>query len=107
MLNLSGRIAVVTGGASGIGAACAEQLEREGAKVARWDVAKMAALPQKLALQGNLDPLALIAGGAALDAAVDATLEAFAPRAHVFNLGHGILPETPIAHVERMLARLR
>ena len=66
-----------------------------------------AALPGNLALQGNLDPLALIAGGAALDAAVDATLEAFAPRAHVFNLGHGILPETPIAHVEQMLARLR
>ena len=64
-------------------------------------------LPARLALQGNLDPLALIAGGAALDAAVDAALEAFAPRAHVFNLGHGILPETPIAHVERMLARVR
>jgi uroporphyrinogen decarboxylase len=66
-----------------------------------------AALPETLALQGNLDPLALIAGGAALDAAVDATLEAFAPRPHVFNLGHGILPETPIAHVEQMLARVR
>ncbi len=64
-------------------------------------------LPERLALQGNLDPLALIAGGAALDAAVDAVLQAFAPRAHIFNLGHGILPETPIAHVERMLARLR
>jgi uroporphyrinogen decarboxylase len=65
-------------------------------------------LPQRLALQGNLDPLALIAGGRALDAAVEETLAAFAgPRAHIFNLGHGILPETPIAHVERMLARLR
>jgi uroporphyrinogen decarboxylase len=64
-------------------------------------------LTGRLALQGNLDPLALIAGGAALDAAVDAALEGFAPRAHIFNLGHGILPETPIAHVERMLARLR
>jgi uroporphyrinogen decarboxylase len=64
-------------------------------------------LPERLALQGNLDPLALIAGGAALDAGVDAVLEGFAPRAHIFNLGHGILPETPIAHVERMLARIR
>jgi uroporphyrinogen decarboxylase len=64
-------------------------------------------LPERLALQGNLDPLALIAGGRALDEAVDAALAAFAPRAHIFNLGHGILPETPIAHVERMLARLR
>jgi uroporphyrinogen decarboxylase len=66
-----------------------------------------AMLPERLALQGNLDPLALIAGGGALDAAVDAALEGFAGRAHIFNLGHGILPETPIAHVERMLARLR
>ena len=65
-------------------------------------------LPKRLVLQGNLDPLALVAGGRALDEAVDATLAAFAaPRAHIFNLGHGILPETPIAHVERMLARLR
>ena len=64
-------------------------------------------LPERLALQGNLDPLALIAGGAALDAAVDAVREGFAGRAHVFNLGHGILPETPLAHVERMMARIR
>jgi uroporphyrinogen decarboxylase len=64
-------------------------------------------LPAPLALQGNLDPLALIAGGAALDQAVDDVREAFEGRAHIFNLGHGILPETPIAHVERMMARLR
>ena len=64
-------------------------------------------LPERLALQGNLDPLALIAGGDALDAAVDAALSGFGARAHIFNLGHGILPETPIAHVERMLARIR
>jgi uroporphyrinogen decarboxylase len=59
------------------------------------------------ALQGNLDPIALIAGGAALDRAVDDILEAMAGRAHIFNLGHGILPETPIAHVEQMLKRIR
>ena len=59
------------------------------------------------ALQGNLDPIALIAGGAALDQAVDNILEAIAGRAHIFNLGHGILPETPIAHVEQMLKRIR
>ncbi len=64
-------------------------------------------LPERLALQGNLDPLALIAGGSALDAAVDAVKAGFAGRAHIFNLGHGILPETPIAHVERMMARIR
>jgi uroporphyrinogen decarboxylase len=58
-------------------------------------------------VQGNLDPLALLAGGAALDRAVDEVLEAFAAKPFIFNLGHGILPETPIAHVERMLARVR
>ncbi|MGC2779321.1 MAG: uroporphyrinogen decarboxylase [Bradyrhizobium sp.] len=58
-------------------------------------------------VQGNLDPLALLAGGEALDRAVDAVLEAFAGGPFIFNLGHGILPETPIAHVERMLARVR
>ena len=61
----------------------------------------------RLPVQGNLDPLALIVGGKALDAAVDAVLEAFAARPFIFNLGHGILPQTPIAHVEQMLARVR
>jgi uroporphyrinogen decarboxylase len=59
------------------------------------------------ALQGNLDPIALIAGGAALDRAVDEILEATSGKPHIFNLGHGILPETPIAHVEQLLGRIR
>jgi uroporphyrinogen decarboxylase len=58
-------------------------------------------------VQGNLDPLALMAGGPALDREVDAVLAAFSGKPFIFNLGHGILPETPIAHVERMLARVR
>ena len=58
-------------------------------------------------VQGNLDPLALLAGGTALDSAVDAVLETFAHGPFIFNLGHGILPEKPIAHVEQMLARIR
>ena len=70
-------------------------------------VAAVAALPGAVALQGNLDPLALIAGGAALDEGIDRVLAGFGSRAHIFNLGHGILPETPIAHVERMMARVR
>jgi uroporphyrinogen decarboxylase len=61
----------------------------------------------KVAIQGNLDPLALIAGGAALDRAVDEVLANYASGRLIFNLGHGILPETPIAHVERMIARVR
>lgn len=64
-------------------------------------------LPEGLPVQGNLDPLALIAGGPQLDQAVDAILAAFADRPHIFNLGHGILPDTPIAHVEQVLERLR
>jgi uroporphyrinogen decarboxylase len=58
-------------------------------------------------VQGNLDPLVLLAGGVALDRAVDAIMTAFAGGPFVFNLGHGILPETPIAHVEQMLKRVR
>lgn len=66
-----------------------------------------AALPAGMPVQGNLDPLALIAGGAPLDAAIDAIRGAFPARPHVFNLGHGILLDTPIAHVEQLLARIR
>jgi uroporphyrinogen decarboxylase len=61
----------------------------------------------RVAVQGNLDPLALIAGGAALDRAVDDVLENYASGRLIFNLGHGILPETPIAHVEQMIKRVR
>jgi uroporphyrinogen decarboxylase len=60
-------------------------------------------VPKRLPLQGNLDPLALLAGGKALRDAVKRILDAFADRPHIFNLGHGILQETPIAHVEELL----
>jgi uroporphyrinogen decarboxylase len=58
-------------------------------------------------VQGNVDPLALLAGGAALDREVDAVMQALAGGPFIFNLGHGILPPTPIAHVEQMLKRVR
>jgi uroporphyrinogen decarboxylase len=64
-------------------------------------------LPDGLPVQGNLDPLALIAGGEAMTAAVDRILDAFGGRPHIFNLGHGILQDTPIAHVEAMLAHAK
>ena len=57
----------------------------------------------RVAVQGNLDPLVLIAGGAALDRAIDDVLANYASGRLIFNLGHGILPETPIAHVEQMV----
>lgn len=65
------------------------------------------ALPAHLPVQGNLDPLALVAGGEALDTAIDRILAAFPDRPHVFNLGHGIVPDTPIAHVEHLIRRVR
>jgi uroporphyrinogen decarboxylase len=64
-------------------------------------------LPAGLPVQGNLDPLALIAGGEALFSATDRIIAAFADRPHVFNLGHGILPDTPIAHVQALVERVR
>jgi uroporphyrinogen decarboxylase len=67
----------------------------------------MRELPQGLPVQGNLDPLLLLAGGQALEQRVRWILGAFAGRPHVFNLGHGIDKETPIDHVERLLAVVR
>ncbi|MET0365799.1 MAG: uroporphyrinogen decarboxylase [Sphingobium sp.] len=64
-------------------------------------------LPEGMPVQGNLDPLALIAGGEALNSAIDTILAAFSGRPHIFNLGHGILPDTPIAHVEHLIGRIR
>jgi uroporphyrinogen decarboxylase len=58
-------------------------------------------------VQGNLDPLILRQGGSALDREVDNVLAAFSDGPFIFNLGHGILPDTPIAHVEQMLKRVR
>jgi len=69
--------------------------------------AAVAALPERLALQGNLDPLALVAGGRRLDEEIERVLNGFRSRAHIFNLGHGVLPETPVEHVERLVARVR
>ncbi|PZQ24105.1 MAG: uroporphyrinogen decarboxylase [Sphingopyxis macrogoltabida] len=66
-----------------------------------------AVLPADIPVQGNLDPLALVSGGAALDRAIDRILAAFPSRPHIFNLGHGIVPDTPIAHVEHLIRRVR
>jgi uroporphyrinogen decarboxylase len=66
-----------------------------------------ASLPQGMPVQGNLDPLSLVTGGPQLHDAVDRILKAFAGRPHIFNLGHGIVPDTPIAHVEAVLAQVR
>lgn len=59
------------------------------------------------AVQGNLDPLRLVAGGRALDEGVKRILDALGSGPLVFNLGHGITPEAPVTHVERMISLVR
>jgi uroporphyrinogen decarboxylase len=98
--------------ARGAGSLLSEYAEATGADAMGIDwgsdlAAAREALPPNVAVQGNLDPLALVAGGAALDEAVMRMLEAGRGHKHIVNLGHGILQQTPIAHVERMLALVR
>jgi uroporphyrinogen decarboxylase len=74
-----------------------------------WTVDPMArgASDGSTPVQGNLDPLALVAGGEALEQGVERVMAGFRDVPHIFNLGHGILPETPVEHVERMLGLVR
>jgi len=64
-------------------------------------------LPQGMPVQGNIDPLLLLAGGDTLDRQAEHILECFADRPHVFNLGHGIGQFTPTAHVEQLISAVR
>ncbi|HTJ58161.1 MAG TPA: uroporphyrinogen decarboxylase [Devosiaceae bacterium] len=60
-------------------------------------------LPEGFAVQGNLDPLRLTVGGDQMARRAEAIIAAFADRPHVFNLGHGVIPETPIEHVAELV----
>lgn len=64
-------------------------------------------LPPALGVQGNLDPLRLLAGGEQMERRAIEIVTAFRNRPHIFNLGHGIVPETPIAHVEKLIETVR
>ena len=64
-------------------------------------------LRRGLPVQGNLDPLRLVAGGAQMDERARSIVEGFRNRPHIFNLGHGIVPETPIGHVSRLIDVVR
>ncbi len=64
-------------------------------------------LPTGFPVQGHLDPLLLIAGGEAMDSRVRELKAVYSDRPHIFNLGHGVRPETPIAHVERVIELVR
>lgn len=65
------------------------------------------AVPDSIAVQGHLDPVLLIEGGPAMEKRVREILEAYKGRPHIFNLGHGVRPETPIPHVERVVEIVR
>ncbi len=104
--------AKIIGFPRGAGALLPEYLERTGVEGVSIDWTAEPSLirervQSRAAVQGNLDPLALIAGGDALNRAIDDVLGNYAGGRLIFNLGHGILPETPIAHVEQMIKRVR
>jgi len=94
----------------GAGALVEGYAERVGVDAVALDVQAPAALGRRLqakvAIQGALDPILLRAGGAALDRRVDQLLEQWSDGPYIFNLGHGIILDTPIAHVEQVLARV-
>ncbi|WP_291078755.1 uroporphyrinogen decarboxylase [Hyphomonas sp.] len=96
----------------GAAAMLPEYVETTGVTAVGLDTAAVpsfvnAALPAGFPVQGHLDPLLLIEGGERLDARVRELISAYEGRPHIFNLGHGIRPETPIAHVERVLDIIR
>jgi uroporphyrinogen decarboxylase len=64
-------------------------------------------LQTTLPVQGNLDPILLVAGGEALDREIDRILNGFSGGPHIFNLGHGVTQTTPPEIVERLARRLR
>ena len=70
-------------------------------------LSQMRALGETVAVQGNLDPLLLEAGGPLLESRIHDIKSALSGVPHIFNLGHGILKSTPIAHVERLVAQVR
>lgn len=95
----------------GAGALTIDYAEETGVQAVGLDtafpLARAALLPKGMAVQGCLDPMRLVAGGPGLETRVHEIVDGLRGRPHIFNLGHGVVPETPIAHVERVLAALR
>ena len=95
------------------GAGCrgSDYIEKTGVDAIGCDTAMALSTMQELAkvttVQGKLDPLLLVAGGAALDRETDKTIEAMTNQRFIFNLGHGIVPQTPPEHVAQLVARVR
>ncbi|MEZ6029225.1 MAG: uroporphyrinogen decarboxylase [Hyphomonadaceae bacterium] len=96
----------------GAGLLAVDYAERTGVNAVGLDTAIPlkridALLPKGMAVQGNLDPMRLVAGGPDLEARVGEIIAALKGRPHIFNLGHGVTPETPIPHVESVLKAIR
>jgi uroporphyrinogen decarboxylase len=91
----------------GAGALVEDYAAASGVQAVGLDVQAPAALGRKIqarmAIQGALDPLLLRAGGAALDARVEVLLRQWGGGPYIFNLGHGVLPDTPLSHIERVV----
>ena len=109
-LRAAGVVVPVIGFPRAAGSLIEGYAERSGVQAVGLDVQASAALGQRLqtkvTIQGALDPLLLRAGGPGLARRVDQMLEQWGDGPYVFNLGHGILPDTPIAHVEQVLAQV-
>jgi uroporphyrinogen decarboxylase len=96
----------------GAGGLVLDYAERTGVNAVGLDTSAplkrvVASLPKGMPVQGNLDPMRLVAGGPNLEQRVRDIIEVLRGRPHIFNLGHGVVPETPIPHIERVLAALR
>lgn len=102
----------ITGFPRGAGAMLPAYAEQTGVTAVGLDTSVVpeyvnAALPKDMPVQGHLDPLLLIAGGQRLEDRVRYLMKTYEGRPHIFNLGHGVLPQTPIAHVERVVELVR
>lgn len=109
-LREDGITAPVIGFPRGAGALVESYAEQAGVQGVGLDVQAPAELGRRLqarvAIQGALDPLLLRAGGPALDRRVDALLEQWGGGRYIFNLGHGVIPDTPIMHIEQVVRRV-
>lgn len=96
----------------GAGALVVDYAERTGVSAVGLDTAIPlkridALLPKGMPVQGNLDPMRLVAGGPGMEARVGEIIGQLKGRPHIFNLGHGVTPEVPISHVETVLRTIR
>jgi uroporphyrinogen decarboxylase len=109
-LKAAGVTAPVIGFPRGAGALVERYALESGVQVVGLDVQAPAALGQKLqqtlAIQGALDPLLLRAGGPELTARVDGLLRQWAAGPYIFNLGHGVMPDTPLEHIEAVVRQV-